>query len=249
MSDLNDKLRNKAFEKWHKLRRHLDRMDARLAWDAGYEAARATPAPQAAPSDKQLQALVGLSRNDPVVHAFLTLMNRDGLGWIDVLARMALHLANDKATLTKKVVDDYACRPAAPAKESATSGEQFDWLKAERIRDEDHVDEALRAFREDPTGDNATGIIQAALTVWTADVRAAPSAASSDARDTKRLDFMVRHEAWIAWGKDGESCRVFHRNEEGDAVPMLGWGARHWRHDPREAIDAALSAPSAGEAE
>ena len=49
---------------------------------------------------------------------------------------------------------------------------QFAWMNAERIRDEDHVDEALRAFREDPTGDNATGIIQAALTVWNADLRA-----------------------------------------------------------------------------
>lgn len=53
---------------------------------------------------------------------------------------------------------------------------QFDWMKAERIRDEDHVDNALRAFREDPTADNATGIIQAALTVWTADERAAAPA-------------------------------------------------------------------------
>lgn len=46
---------------------------------------------------------------------------------------------------------------------------QFDWMQAERISNEDHVDEALRNFREDPTADNATGIVQAALTVWTAD--------------------------------------------------------------------------------
>lgn len=74
------------------------------------------------------------------------------------------------------------------------------------------------------------------------EVAPAPAAqADQDAMDAARLDFMVQHEAWVAFGKDGESCRVFSRNEDGAAVPMLGWGARHWRHDPREAIDAAMS--------
>lgn len=63
---------------------------------------------------------------------------------------------------------DLATQPAKPA----DVGGQFDWIKAERIRDEDHVDEALRAFCEDPTADNATGVIQAALTVWNADAAA-----------------------------------------------------------------------------
>jgi Lar family restriction alleviation protein len=71
------------------------------------------------------------------------------------------------------------------------------------------------------------------------------SHASNAGEDTERLNFMVQHEAWVAFGKDGESCRVFSRNEDGDAMPMLGWGARHWRHDPREAIDAARKAIAA----
>ncbi len=44
----------------------------------------------------------------------------------------------------------------------------IDWMMCERISNEDHVDEALRAFKEDPTADNAAGLIQAALTVYVA---------------------------------------------------------------------------------
>jgi len=44
-----------------------------------------------------------------------------------------------------------------------------DWLTCERVSNEDHVDEAIRTFVEDQTGDNATGIILAALTVFLAD--------------------------------------------------------------------------------
>lgn len=64
---------------------------------------------------------------------------------------------------------------------------------------------------------------------------------AADKRDAERLEFMMEHEAWIAWSKDGESCRLFHRSEDGEPMPMLGWGARHWSHDPREAIDAAIA--------
>lgn len=76
--------------------------------------------------------------------------------------------------------------------------------------------------------------------------RAAVDAASKEpSGDTERLDFVMRHEAWIAWSKDGESCRLFHRDEDGEPMPMLGWGARHWSHNPREAIDAAIAATKA----
>jgi len=43
-----------------------------------------------------------------------------------------------------------------------------DWMMCERIGSEEHVDEALRVFSEDATQDNATGAIQAALTVYLA---------------------------------------------------------------------------------
>jgi len=72
--------------------------------------------------------------------------------------------------------------------------------------------------------------------------------AGADDQDANRLEFMMEREAWIAWGKDGESCRLFHRNEDdGEPMPMLGWGARHWSHDPREAIDAAIRAAQEGD--
>ena len=57
-------------------------------------------------------------------------------------------------------------RPPAP---SAAAGEQVDWMECERISNEDHVDEALRTFSDDPTQDNATGVIQAVITVYKAD--------------------------------------------------------------------------------
>lgn len=69
----------------------------------------------------------------------------------------------------------------------------------------------------------------------------AGNALTEEAKDAARLDFMAEHEAWIGWSKDGESCRVFHRDEDGDVLPMLGWGARHWRNSAREAIDAVIA--------
>ncbi|QGZ42682.1 hypothetical protein IP92_04903 [Pseudoduganella flava] len=75
----------------------------------------------------------------------------------------------------------------------------------------------------------------------------APSAASSDARDAARLDFMSQHEAWIAWCRDGEACRVFVFDEVGNTRPFLGWGAKGaWQLTAREAIDAAMSAAEQG---
>ena len=47
------------------------------------------------------------------------------------------------------------------------------WQLAELVSNEDHVDEALRAFSEDPTGDNGVAVILAALTVYAADVHEA----------------------------------------------------------------------------
>lgn len=56
-----------------------------------------------------------------------------------------------------------------------SDAKSVDWMMCERISNEDHVDEALRAFSEDSTQDNAAGLIQAALTVYLADIaRAAP---------------------------------------------------------------------------
>lgn len=96
------------------------------------------------------------------------------------VARLQAALAEQDAQLAKKPCQYARCvehnrLTAALADRDAKQVDkagQFDWMNAERIRDEDHVDEALRAFREDPTGDNATGIIQAALTVWNADAAA-----------------------------------------------------------------------------
>jgi hypothetical protein len=92
----------------------------------------------------------------------------------------ALMLEYCPSEMTAEQVENWGNhqRAAAPAVQ-VQEDEQFDWMKAELIRDEDHVDEALRAFREDPTGDNATGIIQAALTVWNADLRAALASQAS----------------------------------------------------------------------
>lgn len=58
--------------------------------------------------------------------------------------------------------------------------------------------------------------------------------------DAARLDFMATREAWIAWSKDGESCRVFHRDEDGDTAPMMGWNTDAWQPSARAAIDAAM---------
>jgi hypothetical protein len=64
--------------------------------------------------------------------------------------------------------------------------------------------------------------------------------ASELEQDAARVDWMSSHEAWIAWGHDGESCRVFHRDEEGDTKPFLGWKSP-WFDNARAALDAAVS--------
>ena len=84
-----------------------------------------------------------------------------------------------------------------------------------------------------PCGDALDAVKQIAAALA---ARQAPDVA----RDTARLEFMMMRSAWIAWSKDGESCRLFHCKDD-ESVPMLGWGARHWSHDPREAIDAVIA--------
>ena len=58
--------------------------------------------------------------------------------------------------------------------------------------------------------------------------------------DATRLDFMAEYGAWIAWGRDRESCRVFHHDDEHDGMPVVGWVSAAWHKDPRAAIDAAM---------
>lgn len=72
---------------------------------------------------------------------------------------------------------------------------------------------------------------------------------ASDGEDSERLDFLATNEAWIAWTKDGESCRVFHRNEDGDCEPIMGWVPEAWAHSPREAIDAAMQQAASNQQE
>lgn len=76
--------------------------------------------------------------------------------------------------------------------------------------------------------------------------RAAPQA-SEAVRDAERLEFLITHGAWVAWSKDHELCRVFHRDEDGDIEPFLGWreSARAAAYTARDAIDAAMAALSA----
>lgn len=69
---------------------------------------------QASPHDEQIRAIESLGRNDPAVHAFLTLMRRDGLSWVDVLAQLVLHLAKDKAGLMARLLEIAAAAPAQP---------------------------------------------------------------------------------------------------------------------------------------
>lgn len=71
---------------------------------------------------------------------------------------------------------------------------------------------------------------------------AAPTTSTADAKDAGRLDFMAQHEAWIAWSKDGESCRVFIVDEDGGTRPFMGWRVPDaWQSTPRDAIDAAIA--------
>jgi len=74
---------------------------------------------------------------------------------------------------------------------------------------------------------------------------AVPSAAK-DAEDAAMLDFMIEHEAWVAWSRDRECCRVFSRDEEGNVTPMTKWGAGLNFDSGREAIRAAIAAANAG---
>jgi hypothetical protein len=63
--------------------------------------------------------------------------------------------------------------------------------------------------------------------------------------DSAMLDWLVQHEAWIAWGQDGETCRVFHRDDDGDALPFMGWKCPRF-DNARDAIRAAMSREQSG---
>ena len=75
---------------------------------------------------------------------------------------------------------------------------------------------------------------------------AAPQA-SEAVRDAERLEFLITHGAWVAWSKDHELCRVFHRDEDGDIEPFMGWhrSALAASLTARDAIDKAMAALSA----
>ncbi|CAB3624479.1 hypothetical protein [Achromobacter pestifer] len=78
-------------------------------------------------------------------------------------------------------------------------------------------------------------------------LRAVASApAAGDALDSERLEFLVTHGAWITWSKDRELCRVFHRDEDGNIEPFMGWGesAQAAAYTARDAIDAAIAQQS-----
>lgn len=81
---------------------------------------------------------------------------------------------------------------------------------------------------------------------WRMPVYAGPQA-SEAVRDVERLEFLITHGAWVAWSKDHELCRVFHRDDDGDIEPFLSWreSARAAAYTARDAIDAAMAALSA----
>jgi Lar family restriction alleviation protein len=63
----------------------------------------------------------------------------------------------------------------------------------------------------------------------------------AEALDAARLDYLAENEVWIAWNREGDACRVFVRNEDGEHLPALGWNCK-WSGTARDAIDAAIAA-------
>lgn len=56
--------------------------------------------------------------------------------------------------------------------------------------------------------------------------------------DTQRLDFLLRHQAFITWSKDREVCRVAVFDYGQSPTPYLGF--RSVFLSEREAIDACI---------
>ncbi len=108
-----------------------------------------------------------------------------------------------------------------------------------RILEQDRLLEEMRAQRDMALSEHSTtmGMLnEQDRAIAERDVLIAEMAA-----DKQRLDFMAEHEAWIAWSRDGETCRVFHRFESGDTEPMIGWN-KPFSSSARAAIDAAILA-------
>lgn len=55
--------------------------------------------------------------------------------------------------------------------------------------------------------------------------------------DTQRLDWLTSRDAFVAWTREGEHCRVFYRSDD-DFEPICGWPV--FFEDARSAIDAAM---------
>ena len=96
----------------------------------------------AAPVSHQIAAIESLGRNDPTVHAFLTMKRRDGLDWSDVLAQMVLQMASDKAALRNRLLDIARHSPSAPGTPEAPAG----FVPFGRFHSRKHADGSVTTF-------------------------------------------------------------------------------------------------------
>jgi hypothetical protein len=162
----------------------------------------------------------------------------------DIVERLR-RLATDDVFFPVKAVDASVLIEAANCIDSLRA---MFWNYAVSPSDATGKADAASAGELEAENERLKKLIDAMSREAVAHQNAVLATSAADAMDAERLDFLIQHEAWVAFGKDGESCRVFIRNDAGDAMPILGWGARHWRHNPREAIDSAMAASRNGKA-
>lgn len=107
---------------------------------------------------------------------------------LDTIRHIAPFHELDNARKALAATDPAAIQPAGEA----------DWLMCERICNEDHVDDALNAFSQDITHDNAVGVIQAALTVYLADTAALAAPQDEKAEQAGELPRMMNRAAFVS---------------------------------------------------
>jgi hypothetical protein len=166
---------------------------------------------QAAMSDEQIQAVDQAALSEALDHVAL-LVAKNGT---TEQGRAALKLLEDfcasqqpaaaqreiNAALDRADAEDAARYPAAPVQAAVVP--DGEWQRAQAICDMPAVDEAIRGFTEDSTGDNATMIVREVMRAL-----AAPSPAQvqpADAAPAKAVDERAARNVVAAWS----ACKGF----------------------------------------
>jgi len=131
--------------------------------------------------------------------------------------------------LTKRIQDRYQ------------SHQRTDGETGERYFDNDYAEQMEAAYHAE------LGALAEVIKLKTTASPTSSDAGKDDALelDAKRLDFLTDYQVCIVRSRDGDVFSAWHRDEDGEWEPLLGYPLKCF-DSPREAIDVAIAAQGEG---